>query len=53
MHWRGLLLGLVLFKLVVPPLQLVVVGPYLVRGGVWFPNHLLLVGTGGNQIVGS
>jgi hypothetical protein len=40
----GLLLGLVLFRLVVPPFQLRVVGPYLVRG-VWFPSHLALKGT--------
>jgi hypothetical protein len=41
----GLLLGLVLFRLVVPPLQPRVVGSYSVRG-VWFPNHLPLEGTG-------
>jgi hypothetical protein len=40
----GLLLGLVLFRLVVPPLQPRVVGPYPVRG-VWFPNRLPLEGT--------
>jgi hypothetical protein len=46
---QGLLLGLIRFKLVVPPLQSGVVGPYLVRG-VWFTSHLLLVETGHNQI---
>jgi hypothetical protein len=33
------------FGWVVPPLQPRVVGPYLVRG-LWFPIHLLPVGTG-------
>jgi hypothetical protein len=37
----GFLLGLVLCRLVDPPLQLGVVGPYLVWG-VWLPNPLLL-----------
>jgi hypothetical protein len=41
----GLLPGLVIFKLVVSPLQLGVVGPYLVWG-VWFHSHLLLEETG-------
>jgi hypothetical protein len=40
----GLLLGLVIFRLVTPPLQLGVMGPYPVRG-VWFPSPLLLEGT--------
>jgi hypothetical protein len=38
-------LGLVLFRLVVPPLKPEVMGPYLVWGG-WFPSRLLLEGTG-------
>jgi hypothetical protein len=42
--WCRLLLGLVLFRLVVPPLQLGVIGPYLVQG-TWFPSHLPLEGT--------
>jgi hypothetical protein len=37
---------LVLFRMVAPPLQLGVVGPYPVHG-VGFPNHLSLEGTGG------
>jgi hypothetical protein len=41
----GLLPGLVIFKLVVSPLQLGVVGPYLVWG-VWFHSHLLFEETG-------
>jgi hypothetical protein len=41
---RGLLPGLVLFRLVAPPLQVGVVGPYPVWG-VWFPSRLLLEGT--------
>jgi hypothetical protein len=44
-RWSGLLPGLVLFRLVAPPLQLGVMGPYPIRG-VWFPSHLLLEGTG-------
>jgi hypothetical protein len=52
MRCNGLLLDLVHFKLVVPPLQSGVVGCYLVRG-VQFPSSLLLVGTGHNQIFGS
>jgi hypothetical protein len=47
-----LLLGLVYFRLVVPPLQPRVVGPYLVRG-VWFPSRLLLEGTGRIQNFGT
>jgi hypothetical protein len=43
-RWCGLLLCSVLFRLVTPPLQPGVVGPYLVRG-VWFPSHLILEGT--------
>jgi hypothetical protein len=35
-----------------PPLSAGVVGPYLVRG-VWFPNRLLLEGTGHIQNFGS
>jgi hypothetical protein len=38
---RRLLSGLVLFMLVTPPLQLTVVGLYLVQG-VWFPSRLPL-----------
>jgi hypothetical protein len=38
-------LGWVLFSLVQPPLQLEVVGPYLVWGA-WFPSYLPLEGTG-------
>jgi hypothetical protein len=46
-NWGGcvdvvLLSGLVLSKLVDPPIQTGVVGPYPVRG-VWFPSRLLLV----------
>jgi hypothetical protein len=51
MRWHGLLLSLVLFKLMVPPLQLGVVERYPIRG-VWFPSRLLLVGTCRNQIYG-
>jgi hypothetical protein len=47
MCWHELLPGLACFKLVVPPLQSEVVGPYSIWG-VWFPNHLLLVGTDHN-----
>jgi hypothetical protein len=42
---HGLLSGLVLFRLVAPPVQSRVVGSYLVQG-VWFPSHLSLEGTG-------
>jgi hypothetical protein len=46
--WRGegviLFLGLVLFRLVAPPLQPGVVGSYLVWG-IWFSNRLPLDGT--------
>jgi hypothetical protein len=38
---HGLLLGLVPFRLVAPPLRPGVVGPYSVRG-VWFPSRLQL-----------
>jgi hypothetical protein len=48
----GLHPGLVLFKLLAPPLQPRVVGPYPVRG-VWFPIRLLLEGTGRIQNYGS
>jgi hypothetical protein len=41
----GLLPGLVLSRLVAPPLQLEVVGPYPVRD-VWFLRRLLMVETG-------
>jgi hypothetical protein len=41
---HGLLLGLILFRLVIPPLQSGVVGLCPVRD-VWFPNHLPLEGT--------
>jgi hypothetical protein len=51
MCWHRIHLGLVLFKLVVPPLQLGVLVPFLVWG-VRFPSRLLLVGTGHNQIFG-
>jgi hypothetical protein len=44
--------SLVLFKLVSPPLQSGVVGPYLVRGA-WFPSCLPLEGTYHIQIFGS
>jgi hypothetical protein len=40
----GLLLGLVLFRFMAPPLQPGVVGPDLVWG-VWFPSCFLLEGT--------
>jgi hypothetical protein len=43
--WCRLLLGLVLFRLVVPLLQLGVVGLYPVQD-IWFPNHLPLEGVG-------
>jgi hypothetical protein len=49
---RGLLLGLVLFRLVAPPLRLGVVGIYLVWG-VWFPSHLPLDETDRIQNYGS
>jgi hypothetical protein len=47
MHWRELVLGLVLFKLVAPPFQSGMVESYPVHD-VWFPSHLLLVETGCN-----
>jgi hypothetical protein len=40
----GLLPGLVLSRLVAPPLQPGVVGPYPIQG-VWFPSRLLQEGT--------
>jgi hypothetical protein len=43
--------GLVLFRLVVPHLQLEVVGPYPVQG-TWFPSCLLLEGIDRIQIFG-
>jgi hypothetical protein len=43
--WCGLFSGLVLFRLVVNPLQVGVVGPYLVWS-TWFPSHLPLEGIG-------
>jgi hypothetical protein len=51
MRWHGLLLGLILFKLVVPPLQERVVGLYPVQG-VWFTSRLLLVGTVISRFIG-
>jgi hypothetical protein len=42
-YWCGLLSGLVLFSLVIPPLKPGVVGSYLVWG-TWFPSHLSLEG---------
>jgi hypothetical protein len=47
----GLLLGLVLFTLVAPPLEPRVVGPYAVWG-VWFPSRLPFEGTGRIQNFG-
>jgi hypothetical protein len=47
--WHVLLLGLVLFRLVAPPLQSGVVDSYPVRGA-WFSKHLLLEGTSRIQI---
>jgi hypothetical protein len=41
---HGSFLGLLLFRLVAPPLQPRVVGPYLVRG-LWFPDLFPLEGT--------
>jgi hypothetical protein len=41
--WCGLLTGPVLFRLVVPPLQPEVMGPYPVQG-TWFPSRLSLEG---------
>jgi hypothetical protein len=50
--WYRLFLGLIPFcRLVAPPLQLGVVGPYLVWRA-WFPNHLPLVGTTRIKIFG-
>jgi hypothetical protein len=42
--WCRLLPDLVLFRLVVPPLQPGVVGPFLVRG-IGLPSHVSLEGT--------
>jgi hypothetical protein len=47
---RRLLSGLVLFKLVVPPLQPGVVGPY--RYGVYGSPAIFLEGTGHIHILG-
>jgi hypothetical protein len=47
----GLLLRIVLFRLVAPPLQSGVVGLYPIRG-VRFPSRLTLVGTGHIQNFG-
>jgi hypothetical protein len=47
--WCGLLLCLVLFRLVVLPLQSGVVESYLIRDA-WFPSHLPLEGTSHIQI---
>jgi hypothetical protein len=43
-YWCRLLPGLVLFRLVVHPLQPGVVGPYLIQS-IWFPSHLPPEGT--------
>jgi hypothetical protein len=43
-RWSGLLPCLVLFRLMAPPPQSGVVGPYLALG-VWFLSHLPLEGT--------
>jgi hypothetical protein len=48
---RGLLPGLVLFRLGAPPLQPRVVGLYLIWH-VWLPSHLPLEGTGRIQNIG-
>jgi hypothetical protein len=47
----GLHLSLVPYRLVAPPLQPGVVGPYSVWGA-WFPNCVPLEGTGRIQIFG-
>jgi hypothetical protein len=47
----GLLSGQNIFRLVVPPLQTGVVGPYLVRG-TWFSSHLPLEGISRINIFG-
>jgi hypothetical protein len=49
--WCGWLSGLILFRLVIPPLHLGVVGSYLIRGA-WFPSRFLLNGTDRIQIFG-
>jgi hypothetical protein len=51
-YWHRLLLGLILFRLVVPHLLSGVVVPYLVCG-VWFLSHFPLEGTCCIQIFGS
>jgi hypothetical protein len=50
-RWCGLLPGSVLFSLVAPALQPVVVGSYPVWG-VWFPGRLLLDGMVISRILG-
>jgi hypothetical protein len=47
--WCGLLLGLIIFRLVAPPVHPGLVGPYLVLGA-WFPSHLPLERTNCIQI---
>jgi hypothetical protein len=44
--------GFSFFRLVAPPLQPVVVGPYLVQD-VWFPSRLPLEGISHIQMYGS
>jgi hypothetical protein len=51
MYWCGLLMGLVPFRLVVPPFHPGVVGLYPVWGA-WFHNCLPLEGTDRIQIFG-
>jgi hypothetical protein len=51
-RWCGLVPGLILFRLVTPPLQQIVVGSYPVRD-VWFSSHLLLEVIGRIQNFGS
>jgi hypothetical protein len=48
-YWCKLLPSLILFRLVVPPLQSGVVAPYLVQGA-WFPSRLPQEGTSRIQI---
>jgi hypothetical protein len=48
----GSFLGLVLFRLVAPLVQIGVVGPYLVHG-TWFPSHIPLERTSRIPFVGS
>jgi hypothetical protein len=47
----GLFLGLILLRLVAPPLQPGLLRPYPVRS-TWFPRHLSLEGTEHIQIFG-